>query len=53
MTQCPRCQSEGRKCLNHQRAAELKAKLAHDDHREALARGNARYERNTTTGRGM
>lgn len=50
---CDRCQSEGRLCLNHQRAAELKAILAAKDHREALARRKARYERNITTGRGM
>lgn len=44
---CDRC-TPSRLCLNHQRAAELKAKLARDDHREALERGLMRFRNNAS-----
>lgn len=50
MTLC-RC-TPSRQCLNCDRAAFLKAKLARDDHREAIAIGRARYERNSREVRG-
>jgi hypothetical protein len=49
---CDRCTPE-RLCLNHQRAAELAEILRDKDHREALARGRIRYERNSKQTRGF
>lgn len=48
---CDRC-TPSRLCLNHEREAVLRERLARDDHREALARGQARYERNSKETRG-
>jgi hypothetical protein len=48
---CDRCQP-GRLCLVHETQERSAAFLRDRDHREALARGRIRYERNSRNVRG-